>query len=168
MGLFDKWRKKSQVDLEKLKSEPYEQKYFEECKFIWDNYVPESGQAETLQGELLREVEKLRWEAQNNGNINWDEDFVYFCGFIKDTLCAQRIYSPEEKAQIRAILDYLEDCGNYAMAWGEEEISDDEVDVDRVAYVDDNLYDRIADYIGLLQGKHPQPIAYSFNEDIRR
>ena len=37
----------------------YSQKYFDECKYIWENYVPKSGQADNLQGELLREIEEI-------------------------------------------------------------------------------------------------------------
>ena len=49
--------------------------YFEEAKTIWHEFVPNSGQAETVQGELLRAVEKLRDEAIRNGNGNWDNGF---------------------------------------------------------------------------------------------
>lgn len=45
--------------------------YFETAKVIWQKLVPKSGQAETVQGELLRAVEKLRDEAQRNGNGNF-------------------------------------------------------------------------------------------------
>jgi len=39
-------------------------KYFEEAKFLWKTYVPKKGQSETVQGELIRAIEKLRDEAQ--------------------------------------------------------------------------------------------------------
>jgi hypothetical protein len=39
-------------------------KYFEEAKFLWQNFVPQSGQADKIQGELIRAVERLRDEAQ--------------------------------------------------------------------------------------------------------
>ncbi|MFD3274338.1 hypothetical protein ACE3MS_30040 [Paenibacillus dendritiformis] len=51
-------------------------KYFNEAKYLWQTYVPKQGQAETVQGELIRAIEKLRGEAQRNGNINWDKGFV--------------------------------------------------------------------------------------------
>jgi hypothetical protein len=44
--------------------------------WIWRHMVPKSGQSGTVQGELLRAVEKLRWEAQSNGNINRDESHL--------------------------------------------------------------------------------------------
>ena len=48
--------------------------YIQKANELWEAYVPESGQAATLQGELLREIEALRTEAQENDNINFDED----------------------------------------------------------------------------------------------
>lgn len=79
MGVFDRINNStSTITINQLISEKYELKYLEECKFIWKNYVPQRGQSDVLQGELLREIEKLRCEAQDNGNINWDEDFEFF------------------------------------------------------------------------------------------
>ena len=88
MVLFDKFRKKnSGLTIEEIIANDYEQEYFDECKYIWKNYVPSKGQADSLQGELLREMEKIRCEAQDNGNINWDDDYSYFCDFISERLC---------------------------------------------------------------------------------
>ena len=57
MGLFDKFKKKSNsLTIEEIISKDYNQKYFDECKYIWKNYVPKRGQATNLQGELLREI----------------------------------------------------------------------------------------------------------------
>ena len=71
MGLFDKLkREKNNLTIDAIIGEEYEQQYFDECKYIWKNYVPQAGQAHNLQGELLREMEKIRCEAQDNGNIN--------------------------------------------------------------------------------------------------
>lgn len=55
MGIFELFkRQKPSITIDELKSREYEQEYFEECKYIWKNYVPKSGQADNLQGELLR------------------------------------------------------------------------------------------------------------------
>ncbi|MGA3598538.1 hypothetical protein [Lysinibacillus agricola] len=37
-------------------------KYFEEAKCIWGNYVSNSGQADTVEGELIRAIERLQCE----------------------------------------------------------------------------------------------------------
>jgi hypothetical protein len=89
--------------------------------WIWRNFVPPAGQADTVQGELLRVVEKLAWEAQTNGNINWDSAF-------------------------ESLLDYLERTVTPALpsTWRKSVTSDLERlrDFDR-PYTDEDLYDRV-------------------------
>ena len=46
-------------------------KYPEEARSLWRTSIRCIGQADTVQGELLRAVEKLPDEAQRNGNLNW-------------------------------------------------------------------------------------------------
>lgn len=91
MGLFDLLKNETD-DIRGIIRRGYHPKYFNECKRLWKSSVPKSGQAKSLQGELLREIEKLRHEAQDNGNINWDEDYSYFCDFIVSSLSAQSIF----------------------------------------------------------------------------
>ena len=54
-------------------------KYYAEAKRLWSTYVPKNGQADTVQGELIRAIEKLRDEVQRNGNGNWDRGHQIFC-----------------------------------------------------------------------------------------
>lgn len=169
MGIFDEFKKeKNEVTIEELISEKYEQKYFDQCKYIWKNYVPKSGQSNVLQGELLREIEILRCEAQDNGNINWDKDFSCFCDFIKETLCYRDIFSEDEKGKIVLALEYIKECGNYAKQWNDGQILDDDVDMNRIAYTKDNLYDIVSDAIGYFQLKITEPIPFNKNDAIRR
>lgn len=169
MSIFDKFHKsKSKITLEELMNEEYQQLYFDECKYIWKNYVPKSGQSNVLQGELLRQIEKLRGEAQDNGNINWDEDFAYFCDFIKETLCSQDIYKEDEKQKFVLILNYFKECGNYAVRLSSGQIQDNEVEVEKIAYVKDNLYEIIEDAIGQFYAVFTTPIPYEINEKINR
>ena len=101
MGLFDKLKRgKSNLTIDAIIGEEYEQQYFDECKYIWKNYVPQAGQADKLQGELLREIEKIRCEAQDNENINWDiynkdcfrnSVFIYNC-VIRNRICYSLIF----------------------------------------------------------------------------
>ncbi len=151
-----------------LMSLEYEQKHFEECKYIWQNYVPKRGRARNLQGELLREIENIRCEAQDNGNINWDGDFSYFCDFITQSLNEQPFFSQTEKDEISTIMKFLKEYGNYAKRYNDGAISDEEVNPDKLAYTKDNLYDIICDYIGELQAKHPEPIKYKIDKSIKR
>lgn len=81
--------------------------YSEEAKEIWNLYVPKSGQANTVQGELLRAVEKLRWEAQNNGNGNWDIGFEILLQYLGMKLIDYRVFSVEQINKINHILARL-------------------------------------------------------------
>ena len=169
MGLFDKFRKRnSGLTIEEIISNDYEQEYFDECKYIWKNYVPSKGQADSLQGELLREMEKIRCEAQDNGNINWDDDYSYFCDFISERLCEQPIFTAAEKDEVILIMSYLKKCGIYAQKFNCEEIPEDDVDIEKTAYVRDNLYDIICDKIGKLYKENPDLIPYERNNNIKR
>ena len=133
MGLFDKFRKKnSGLTIEEIISNDYEQEYFDECKYIWKNYVPSKGQADSLQGELLREMEKIRCEAQDNGNINWDDDYSYFCDFISERLCEQPIFTAAEKDEVILIMSYLKKCGIYAQKFNSGKIPENNVDIECV------------------------------------
>mgnify|MGYP004596200053 FL=1 len=169
MGILDKFkRKSSSLTIEKIIAEDYNYKYFDECKYIWKNYVPESGQANNLQGELLREIEEIRCEAQDDGNINWDDDHSYFCDFISKKLSEQSIFSSIEKEEITLIMSYLKECGMYAQKFNSGIIPENEVDIDKIAYTNDNLYDIICDKIGQLQKENSKPIPYEKNNAIKR
>lgn len=170
MGLFDRLtnRKENRVSIERLINEMYSQQYFDECKNIWKTHVPERGQATCLQGELLRIIEMIRYEAQDNGNVNWDDDYSYFCDFIARSLSEQPMFSSEEKTEIGAIMQHLKGCGQYAVAFASGDISEDDLDPNRLAYTADNLYDIINDKIGKLQREHPEPIPYEHEVKVSR
>lgn len=170
MGIFDKLKKsrdKAEA-AEETKTKRYVRKYPKECSYIWKNYVPERGQADNLQGELLREIEKLRWEAQSNGNINWDEDFAYFCDFISNTLSEQSIFSEAEKEEAASIMNRLKSYGIYAKQANDGEIPYDDIDMYKIAYIEDDLYDIICDKIARLHMENRKPLPYEKNESIYR
>jgi hypothetical protein len=100
-------------------------KYFEEAKNIWKNQVPKNGQSDTIEGELIRAVEKLRYEAQNNGNGNWDEGLERFCEYIWDILNDSKTFESHSLEEIEFDIKTLLDYEN--------------------PYLEDDLYDRITD-----------------------
>lgn len=69
--------------------------YFDEATEIWRRFVPPKGQADTVQGELLRAVEKLRDEATRNGNGNWDDGFEQLLSYLKLHLLDAEVYPPQ-------------------------------------------------------------------------
>src|SRR3546814_7315255 len=83
--------------------------FFEEAKHIWQTYVPKRGQAGTVQGELLRAVEKLRDEAIRNGNGNLDDGFDLLIGYLERHLTDLAVYSQNTAAQTKPTLDRLRD-----------------------------------------------------------
>ena len=117
---------------------------------------------------LLREIEEIRCEAQDDGNINWDDDHSYFCDFISKKLSEQSIFSSIEKEEITLIMSYLKECGMYAQKFNSGIIPENEVDIDKIAYTNDNLYDIIGDKIGHLQKENSKPIPYEKNNTIKR
>ncbi len=65
-------------------------------------------------------------------------------------------------------MDYLKEYGDYAQDCRNGKISSDCFEIEKVAYIKDDLYDIVADAIGLLQEKHTEPIPYVKNDKIRR
>ncbi len=95
--------------------------------WIWRNLVPKAGQASTVQGEMLRVVEKLRWEAQNNGNANWDEGFEKLRTYLGASLTAEKRLAAPMLAQVQRDLNRISK-------------------VDQ-PYLEDDLYDRLTDAV---------------------
>lgn len=76
-------------------------------KRLWGELVPARGQAETVQGELLRCVGKLTDEAYRNGNQNWDENFERMARFVGRTLDDPEVFARGERAQIRRAVEQI-------------------------------------------------------------
>ena len=156
------------VLMDELGLRGYEMQHFEVCKNLWKTKADKTGQADTLQGELLREVEKLRCEAQDNGNMNWDDNFAFFCDNIKQTLAESKLFDAKRIDNLSRLLDFVKECGEYAGSYSAGEISDDEVDPARFAYVDDDLYDYISDAVAEFAINNPTDIPYEKKDFIYR
>jgi hypothetical protein len=113
-------------------------KHFEVCKEIWAKLVPERGQARSVQGELLRAVEKLRDEALRNGNWNWNKNHRRLVYFLKKTLPSFDVFSKTELAEIQ---------GDLAR-----------IGLRDPPASDDAPFDRLSNRIGQLYEAHPKPI----------
>ncbi|WP_433513222.1 hypothetical protein ACQP2T_57965 [Nonomuraea sp. CA-143628] len=83
--------------------------YAADARRIWQTHVPRRGQAETVQGELLRAIEKLRDEAQRNGNINWDEHHERLLAYLRETLTRSGLFTEETLTELAMDLDRVAD-----------------------------------------------------------
>lgn len=96
--------------------------------YIWHNFVPESGQATFVQGELIRANEKLRDEAHRYGNINFNDScHLVLIKYLRDKLTDTKLFSATIIAQIHKDLDRLK--------------------IENQPYTDNDLFDRIEDRI---------------------
>lgn len=82
--------------------------YLEHGKHIWQNFVPKSGQAEFVQGELLRAIEKLRDEAHRNGNANFSKNHHgILIQYLRTKLSDKQLFDNETIQLINNHLDQL-------------------------------------------------------------
>ena len=125
-----------------------EERYRELGQYIWQNYVPKSGQSDTVQGELLRASEKLRDEAHRNGNMNWDQGHEILADYIKKTLLKSSDLSWLQKRRLKSdigiVLNYEE------------------------PYLEDDVFDRIEKAILDWCLKNRDPIPREHNPNLHR
>jgi hypothetical protein len=121
-------------------------RYYEEARQIWQNHVPARGQADTVQGELLRAVEKLRNEAHRNGNLNWDGNFERLVSFLRQILMDRQLFDSATRDELDTDLDILSNADH--------------------PVTDDELFDRVTDRIVEWCRSHPEPISHAHDPDL--
>jgi len=113
--------------------------------WIWENLVPSSGRADTLQGEVIRAIELLAWEAQNNGNLNWDKEFDRLVDFLREVFTSSGSViaaTMNEEDKLSAAED-LHRLSNFLLP---TEL-DSRVYIEELPYVKEDLYDRLTDHL---------------------
>lgn len=104
------------------------EEYLEKGKYIWQNFVPKSGQADFVQGELLRAVEKLRDEAHRNGNGNFHEAcHGKLIQYLRVNLSDHSIFDKSTVDQINHDLNLL--------------------NIENEPYLEDDIFDRIGERV---------------------
>ena len=74
--------------------------------------VPDCGAATSLQGEILRSVDRLAGEERRNGNLNWSKGYSQFVRFLRDTLLDQHAFDEARRSELSAQLDTIERHAN--------------------------------------------------------
>ena len=120
--------------------------YDDEFRQLWDQLVPPSGDAETVQGQLILCAGRLSGEWRRNGNMNVGENPDFFqslCDTVKQYICSDD--SPIDRELQGRVLLALETV----MENGR----------DPSIHVDEEKYDAISDACVLWcrANSHPQP-----------
>jgi hypothetical protein len=74
---------------------------------IWADLVPASGPPATVQGQLLRAIEKLRDEAHRNGNVNCGKWHTRMAEFVRDILIQSGLFDERQQQAIDAATEKL-------------------------------------------------------------
>lgn len=121
-------------------------RYFQEARILWQTFVPRRGQAETVQGELIRSVEKLRDEANRNGNVNWSSNHEKLVAFVRGTLLDSGLFDTAAETEIHSDTRRLLDFEHPA--------------------TEDEPFDRLTDRIVEWSRAHPHPVPRDLDTDL--
>lgn len=73
--------------------------------------VPLSGEAETLQGELVRCINNLADEAERNGWMNWDDGDLESIETLRRYLPVEEVFPESVEKEIHSTLDKIRYAG---------------------------------------------------------
>ena len=118
------------------------------CVEVWKRQVPARGQSDTVQGELVRAVERLREEALRNGNVNWNADHRRLHRFIGKTLRASGLLTAAQRGQLKEDLNAMGDVDCPPR--------------------DDAPYDNVCRLVAAFCEANPEPIARDHDAKLNR
>jgi hypothetical protein len=81
--------------------------------------VPVGGEAETLQGELVRSIQNLSDEGFRNGYINWSEKHEEFIEVLERYLLDRETFDAQTLQELRDDLAHVQRSGRTLQAEGE-------------------------------------------------
>jgi hypothetical protein len=117
-------------------------------QFMWRTLVPPSGQAATVQGELLRAIERLADEAQRNGNINFGTHcHTHLIAYLRKYLTDPAIFDQPVIEQVKKDLKTISDADS--------------------PYTEEDLYDRLRERIYEWFLKNVTPKQHTLNPKLK-
>ena len=119
---------------------------------LFDELVPESGQAATQQGELIRSVNKLANDFVEDGFANWDAGYERLCAFAVSHL-ADGTFGPQTSAGVRTDIEQVQRYGR----------GEDTGDHDLEA-----AFDRLMQASVAWCQRHPEPIPHVPDPELKR
>ena len=130
-------------------------RYEKERKELWDRLVPEEGEADTIQGEMVRAISWIYREYCVNGNCNWYPGLRYrnLATFLNRQLRKGGVFDRET---IRQIQSEFNDMRTMGRKW--------DYDFKRER---EGLYDRMMDRVIEWCLHHPEPIPRQAARNLR-
>lgn len=84
----------------------------DELSVLWKKLVPKEGEAETIQGEMVRAIGRIKGEYYKNGFGNWYPMYYKLAQFLATHLADENTFKPFTVAVIRADIRALNAYGN--------------------------------------------------------
>lgn len=126
--------------------------WWKEQERLWNKLVPRSGQARTVQGEIVRCAGRLTDEAYRNGNCNWEPGSGHelMLDYIEQILLGDGTFAPERQIGIKKDVEEIRDyehpnVGGHGSCYY-------------------NLTEAVVDWCMA----HPEPIPREINPDLKR
>lgn len=74
---------------------------------IFRDLVPPIGCAPSLQGEIVRSVDRLASEERRNGNLNWDAGYAEFVTVLRESLLDPIVFDEAALKEIKGCIDLV-------------------------------------------------------------
>lgn len=113
-----------------------------------------SGQADTIQGELVRVIGRLASEFYRNGNGNWDMGFRMYTNFLYKHLQDKTVFDAQAIRQMEEDIQEIRDFGS-----GKKDLVYEE---------GEDAFDRITDRVVEWCQQHPELIKRDKNPKLKR
>lgn len=122
---------------------------------LWDKLVPEEGEAETVQGEMVRAIGRIQGDYYQNGFGNWHQCYE-LSRLLADHLADENTFNPFTAGVIRADIRALDLIGQWCMYSGNLEQT-------FLSSIHDTgkIFQRLDAAIVVWCERHPEPIPYN-------
>ncbi len=118
---------------------------------LWEQLVPDEGQATTVQGELVRAVGRMSNEFLSNGYANWDDGYEILSAFLLSHL-TDGSFGELTTSGIKQDIESIQMYGR-----GES-----------IGYDFEGAHDRLTQATVAWCQKHPELKPHNKNEDLKR
>lgn len=122
---------------------------------LWAKLVPEEGEAETVQGEMVRARGRIQGDYYRNGFGNWHQCYE-LSRFLADHLADENTFNPFTASVIRADIRALDSIGQWCMY-------SENLEQTFLGSVHDTgkIFQRLGAAIVVWCERHPEPIPYN-------